>query len=78
MSRIRPRGESFSSSRVTYVGHAGRQKPQCTHVSIPACIAASGEPGSAHIGRAIVSPPGAFASGRAAALIARPRRGCRR
>ena len=29
----RPLGESFSSPRRLYVGHAGRQKPQCTHGS---------------------------------------------
>src|SRR5579863_9665678 len=27
---MRPRGESISSPHKTYVGHAGRQKPQCT------------------------------------------------
>ena len=29
----RPRGESASSPRRLYVGHAGRQNPQCTHGS---------------------------------------------
>ncbi len=45
---IRPRGESFSSSRARYVGHACRQNPQCTHASSPACSCASGV--SAHGG----------------------------
>ena len=35
MSTMRPRGLSFSSSSVRYVGHAWRQKPQCTHASMP-------------------------------------------
>ena len=30
ISWIRPRGESISSCQRTYVGHVGRQKPQCT------------------------------------------------
>jgi hypothetical protein len=34
MSRIRPRGESISSPHSTYVGHVGRQKPQCTQSSM--------------------------------------------
>ena len=33
MSTIRPRGESISSFQRTYVGHVGRQKPQCTQSS---------------------------------------------
>src|SRR5215203_6806868 len=33
---MRPRGESISSPKSTYVGHVGRQKPQCTHSSIRA------------------------------------------
>ena len=33
MRWTRPRGESFSSRSTRYVGHAGRQSPQCTHVS---------------------------------------------
>src|SRR5687768_6091279 len=48
MSRMRPRGLSFSSSRLTYVGQACRQKPQWTQVSMPARTAASGVPGTAH------------------------------
>ena len=47
MSTIRPRGLSFSSSSVRYVGHACRQKPQCTHASMPALASASGVPGMA-------------------------------
>ena len=35
MSTRRPRGESFSSSSARYVGHACRQKPQCTQFSDP-------------------------------------------
>src|SRR5438874_2082818 len=31
---MRPRGESISSFQLWYVGHAGRQKPQCTQSSI--------------------------------------------
>src|SRR5947209_5878008 len=31
---MRPRGESISSPQLWYVGHAGRQNPQCTHSSI--------------------------------------------
>ena len=50
MSTSRPRGESFSSSRFTYVGHACRQKPQCTQASSPLLASASGVPGSAHFG----------------------------
>ena len=34
MSRMRPRGESISSPHSTYVGHVGRQKPQCTQSSM--------------------------------------------
>ena len=34
ISTIRPRGESISSFHSTYVGHVGRQKPQCTQSSI--------------------------------------------
>ena len=34
MSTMRPRGESISSPHSTYVGHVGRQKPQCTQSSI--------------------------------------------
>jgi hypothetical protein len=45
---MRPRGLSFSSSRLMYVGHAWRQNPQWTHVSMPARTAASGVPGTAH------------------------------
>src|SRR5688572_15131904 len=48
MSRMRPRGLSFSSSRLTYVGQACRQKPQWTQVSMPARTEASGVPGTAH------------------------------
>src|SRR5882757_3594123 len=33
---MRPRGESISSPHRTYVGHAGRQKPQWTQSSISA------------------------------------------
>ena len=50
MSTSRPRGESFSSSRFTYVGQACRQKPQCTQASSPLLARASGVPGSAHLG----------------------------
>ena len=32
ISRMRPRGESISSPSSRYVGHAGRQNPQWTHV----------------------------------------------
>src|SRR5438132_6872648 len=31
---MRPRGESISSPQLWYVGHAGRQNPQCTQSSI--------------------------------------------
>jgi hypothetical protein len=48
ISTMRPRGLSFSSCRLTYVGHACRQKPQCTHRSIPPRAWASGVPGIAH------------------------------
>ena len=34
MSTMRPRGESISSPHRTYVGHVGRQKPQCTQSSM--------------------------------------------
>ena len=34
MSTMRPRGESISSFQSTYVGHVGRQKPQCTQSSM--------------------------------------------
>src|SRR5215467_10789924 len=33
---MRPRGESISCPQRTYVGHAGRQKPQWTHLSMMA------------------------------------------
>src|SRR5579872_3135204 len=32
--RMRPRGESISCPQSAYVGHDGRQKPQCTHLSM--------------------------------------------
>ena len=38
---MRPRGESISSPHSRYVGHVGRQKPQCTQVSISAVGGAS-------------------------------------
>ncbi len=47
----RPRGLSFSSSRLTYVGHACKQNPQCTHRSKPAAACASGVSGMAQAGR---------------------------
>ena len=31
---MRPRGESISSRQSTYVGHVGRQNPQCTQSSV--------------------------------------------
>src|SRR6187402_3632972 len=31
---MRPRGESISSRQRTYVGHVGRQKPQCTQSAV--------------------------------------------
>jgi hypothetical protein len=31
---MRPRGESISSPHDTYVGHAGKQNPQCTQSEI--------------------------------------------
>ena len=41
ISRIRPRGESISSSSVAYVGHVGRQKPQWTQEPIAPAISAA-------------------------------------
>ena len=32
INAMRPRGDSVSSPVSTYVGHAWRQKPQCTHL----------------------------------------------
>ena len=52
MSTMRPRGLSFSSSRVRYVGHACRQKPQCTHASMPALLVGERRVGN-RAGRAI-------------------------
>lgn len=48
MRKIRPRGLSFSSSSVRYVGQAWRQNPQWTHALIPGNAAARGVPSSAH------------------------------
>ena len=39
ISTMRPRGESISSPSTWYVGHAGRQKPQCTHVATARAMA---------------------------------------
>src|SRR5438309_6250020 len=50
MRTMRPRGLSFSSSSVRYVGQLCRQNPQCTHASIPACSFDNGLLGSAHSG----------------------------
>src|SRR5205814_10296082 len=50
IKKMRPRGLSFSSSRFKYVGHAWRQKPQCTHALIPGSASASGVPGRAQPG----------------------------
>src|SRR5688572_24859537 len=38
---MRPRGESISSPHSRYVGHVGRQNPQCTHLSMSAGDGAS-------------------------------------
>ncbi len=45
---MRPRGESISSPQELYVGHAGRQNPQCTQSEIsesyvrgPVCLGES-------------------------------------
>src|SRR5262245_61064066 len=63
---MRPRGESISSPHSTYVGHVGRQKPQCTHLSISdgagGCSASNADVG---LNAALTtSPDGSTAAGR--------------